>query len=142
MYEQEIQALQIQEKDVDLTLVQHRRTLYTEKQIEELRQKFVGIPETYLAYLTEVGEGSFRDEYLTIFGELLELEDFFDEALHEFIDDSERMLLFGCDYAGNGLVFLVEEGWQVGILYQDDLGEVEWTDQDFKTYISEIILDQ
>lgn len=140
MYEKEIEALSDAEKDLDKTKIEYHRTLHSELQLQELRQRFHGIPEDYLTYLAEVGEGSIGDELYTVFGELMDAEDFFDEQLHEFLDFDESVLLFGCDFSGNGLIFLPDEDWMVGIIYHDDMGEVERTEKDFRSYISEVIL--
>lgn len=141
MYEKEIQALNMAEEGLDKSLIQHQRTLYGKARIDELRQSRPGIPEDYLSYLAEVGAGGIRNELFTIFGEPMEVEEFFEEELHEFLDSDEMVLLFGCDASGNGLLFLTDEEWQVGIIYLDDLGEIVETEQDFRSFISEAILD-
>lgn len=141
MFEKEIEALKILEKDLDKNLIQNQRKAYSKNQIEEIKEQFPNIPEEYLKYLSEVGEGSFRDEFCTVFGELIEVEDFFDESLHEYLDFEEEVLQFGCDFSGNALIFLVNENWQVGIIYHDDLGMVEKTELNFREFISERILE-
>lgn len=67
------------------------------------------------------------------------MEDFFDEALQEYLDFEEEVLQFGCDFSGNAFVFLIDEEWEVGIVYHDDLGVIEKTGEKFKEFISKMI---
>ena len=105
-------------------------------QVEELRKEFPQIPEEYLS---EIGAGSFGKEFCTIFGDLCEIEEFYDESLLEFLDFEERVLQFGCDPSGKALVFLIDEDWKVGEIWDDDLGNVERIEKTFYEYICEII---
>lgn len=139
-YEKEIEFLKsIERLDTPLTLDQNKRELYSKKQIEELRKEHHQIPEEYLEYLSEIGAGSFREEFCTIFGELCEIEDFYDESLLEFLDFKERVVQFGCDPSGKALVFLIDENWEVGEIWDDDLGSVDRTGKAFYDYICEVI---
>lgn len=142
MYEKELAGLNEAEKTLDKSLVQNQRTRYSAEELAELRERYPGIPEEYLAYLQEVGEGSFRAQFCTIFGDPMQVTDYLDDALHEFLPENadSELLQFGIDFAGNPLVFLLEDNWTVGTLYQEDLGEVEESGQSFREFISALIL--
>ncbi|WPC39569.1 hypothetical protein [Clostridium sp. JS66] len=139
-YERELEALKyIDQLDAQLISHKEERELYSKKQIEELRKEYPQIPEEYLEYLSKIGAGSFGKEFCTIFGDLCEIEDFYDESLLEFLDFEERVLQFGCDPSGKALVFLIDENWEVGEIWDDDLGSIYRTGKTFYDYISEII---
>lgn len=135
-----MEFLKAAEEHLDKTLIQNVRKIYSKDEIENIQKQYSNIPEEYLIYLSQIGEGAFREEFCTVFGDLIEVEDFFDEALHEYLDLEEEVLQFGCDFSGNALVFLIDEGWEVGILYHDDLGVIEKTGQKFKEFISKMIM--
>jgi hypothetical protein len=141
MYEKELAYLNESEKNLDKSLIQNRRTRYSAEEIKELLELYPGIPQEYLAYLQEVGEGSFRSEFCTIFGDPMLVTDFLDDSLHEFLpDDADTTLLqFGVDLDGNPLVFLLENNWTIGTLYHDDL-DVDESGQSFREFISALIL--
>ncbi|WP_238899045.1 hypothetical protein [Clostridium sp. YIM B02500] len=135
-YEKELDAL----KYID-QLISHKeeRDLYSKKQVEEMRKEYPQIPEDYLEYLSEIGAGSLGNEFCTIFGDLCELDEFYDESLLEFLNFEERVLQFGCDHSNKALVFLVDDNWKVGEIWDDDLGTIERTGKTFYEYICEII---
>lgn len=135
-----MEFLKTAEEHLDKTLIQNVRKIYSKNEIENIEKQYLNIPEEYLIYLSQIGEGGFREEFCTVFGDLIEVEDFFDEDLHEYLDFEEEVLQFGCDFSGNALVFLIDEGWEVGILYHDDLGVIEKTGQKFKEFISKMIM--
>lgn len=141
MYEQIITRLNREEQHLDRSLIQHQRERYSAEQLENLRQEYPGIPEEYLAYLSEIGEGGILDELFTIFGEPVAPEELLDESLHEFLDEETKLLQFGTTHAGIALVFLPEEGWEVGFLYHDDLAEVERTEMTFREFIHDRVLE-
>lgn len=139
-YERELEALKYMDKlDAQLILHKEEREVYSKKQTEELQKEYPQIPEEYLGYLFEIGAGSFAKEFCTIFGDLCEIEEFYDESLLEFLDFEERVLQFGCDPSGKALVFLIDENWKVGEIWDDDLGNVERTGKTFYEYICEVI---
>lgn len=140
MYKMEIEFLKTAEKHLDKTLIQNQRKLYTKDQIQDIQKQYPSIPDEYLIYLSQIGEGSFLEEFCTVFGDLIEVEDFFDEALHDYLDFEEEVLQFGCDFSGNAFVFLTEEEWEVGVLYHDDLGVIEKTGEKFREFISKKIM--
>ncbi|AGF57721.1 hypothetical protein B0P06_003974 [Clostridium saccharoperbutylacetonicum] len=105
--------------------------MYSKKQIEELRKEYPKISDEYLEYLSEIGAGSFGREFCTIFGDLCELDEFYDESLLEFLDFEERVLQFGCDPSNKALVFLIDEDWKVGEIWDDDLGSIDKTGKTF-----------
>nr|WP_243186859.1 SMI1/KNR4 family protein [Clostridium muellerianum] len=113
--------------------------MYSKKQIEELQKEYSQVPKEYLEYLSEIGAGSFGKEFCTIFGDLCEIEDFYDESLLEFLNFEERVLQFGCDPSDKALVFLIDENWEVGEIWDDDLGSIYRTGKTFYDYISEIV---
>ena len=141
MYKKEMEFLKTAEEHLDKTLIQNVRKVYSKDEIENIQKQYPNIPEEYLIYLSQIGEGGFREEFCTVFGDLIEVEDYFDEDLHEYLDFEEEVLQFGCDFSGNALVFLIDEGWEVGIIYHDDLGDIEKTGQKFKEFISKMIMD-
>nr|WP_275298950.1 hypothetical protein [Clostridium sp. YIM B02500] len=104
-----------------------------------MRKEYPQIPEDYLEYLSEIGAGSLGNEFCTIFGDLCELDEFYDESLLEFLNFEERVLQFGCDHSNKALVFLVDDNWKVGEIWDDDLGTIERTGKTFYEYICEII---
>ncbi len=139
-YEKELEKLKyIDQLDVQMISHKEERELYSKKQVEELKREYPQIPEEYLEYLSEIGAGSFGNEFCTIWGDLCELDEFYDESLLEFLDFEERVLQFGCDPSGKALVFLIDENWKVGEIWDDDLGNVERTGKTFYEYICEII---
>ncbi len=139
-YERELEALKYIDK-LDVQLISHKeeREVYSKNQVEELRKEYPQIPEEYLEYLSEIGAGSFGGEFCTIFGDLCEIEEFYDESLLEFLDFKERVLQFGCDPSGKALVFLIDENWEVGEIWDDDLGNIERIEKTFYEYICEAI---
>lgn len=139
-YEKELEALKYIDQ-LDAQLISHKedRELYSKKQIEELRKEYPKIPDEYLEYLSEIGSGSFGREFYTIFGDLCELDEFYDESLLEFLDFEERVLQFGCDRSNKALVFLIDEDWKVGEIWDEDLGSIDRTGKAFYEYICEII---
>lgn len=139
-YERELESLKYIDKlDAQLILHKEERELYSKKQTEELRKEYPQIPEEYLEYLLEIGAGSFAKGFCTIFGDLCEIEEFYDDSLLEFLDFEERVLQFGCDPSGKALVFLIDENWKIGGIWDDDLGNVERTGKTFYEYICELI---
>ncbi|AWI05526.1 hypothetical protein [Clostridium drakei] len=139
-YERELEALKyIDQLDAEMNSRQEEREVYSKKQIEELRKEYPQIPEDYLEYLSEIGAGSFGKEFCTIFGDLCEIEDFYDESLLEFLDFEEKVLQFGCDPSGKALVFIIDENWEVGEIWDDDLGSVSRAEKTFYDYICEVI---
>ncbi|EKQ56083.1 MULTISPECIES: hypothetical protein [unclassified Clostridium] len=139
-YEKELEELKyIDQLDDQLISRKEERELYSKKQIEELRKEYPQIPEEYLEYLSEIGVGSFGREFCTIFGDLCELDEFYDESLLEFLDFEERVLQFGCDPSNKALVFLIDEDWKVGEIWDGDLGSIDRTGKTFYEYICEVI---
>ncbi|NMM62445.1 hypothetical protein HBE96_07025 [Clostridium sp. P21] len=139
-YERELEALKyIDQLDAQLISHKEERELYSKKQIEELQKEYSQVPKEYLEYLSEIGAGSFGKEFCTIFGDLCEIEDFYDESLLEFLNFEERVLQFGCDPSDKALVFLIDENWEVGEIWDDDLGSIYRTGKTFYDYISEIV---
>ncbi len=139
-YEKELESLKhIEQLNIQLISHKEERELYSKKQVEEFRKEYPQIPDEYLEYLSEVGAGSFCGEFCTIFGDLCEIEDFYDESLLEFLNFEERVLQFGCDPSGKALVFLIDDNWRVGEIWDDDLGNVDKTGKTFYEYICEVI---
>ena len=72
----------------------NERTTLTQSEIDEIRKQHPGIPSDYLAYLKEIGWGSFRECQYVIYSGLTDPEDIFGEETAARFGD-KRVLLFG-----------------------------------------------
>lgn len=114
----------------------HRLKRFNQDEINQLRQKYIGIPNDFLDYLAQVGAGSLNRCRYMIYGDLLKPSDIFNlEDVEEF---ENQNLLFGDDFAGNPAGFLVSEHWRVAEILHEDL-TVSEIDLTFSQFIRQII---
>jgi hypothetical protein len=106
------------------------RERFTARQIDEIREQFPGIPEDFLAYLSEIGSGPFRECQFTVYAALTPAEEIFEEGLLDRELPAPRFLCFGDDFAGAYSGFLPEHGWAVAELWLED----RTTYQDVSTF--------
>lgn len=84
----------------------NERTTLTQSEIDEIRREHPEIPDAYLAYLKEIGWGSFRECQYVIYSGLTDPEDIFGEETAARFGD-KRVLLFGDNYSGDPAGFLL-----------------------------------
>ena len=97
----------------------NKRTTLTDSEVDAIREEHTGIPEDYLAYLNEIGWGSFRECQYMVYGGLTDPEDIFDkETVAQF---GKRVLLFGDNFSGDPAGFMPDENWKVVELWHDSI---------------------
>lgn len=114
------------------------RKRLTSRQIESLRRKFPGVPGTYLAYLSEVGWGSFRECQFMIYSRPGTPEGILGKGIFTLADDVE-VLCFGDNFSGDLSGFLPKQRWAIVELWHDS-GTIYPVKKPFGTYIREQML--
>ncbi len=91
------------------------RERFSAKQLAQLQRDFPGIPDDFIAYLREVGAGSFRECQFEVFQDFLTPEDRgIDPPDGE--EHSEEVLLFGHDFSEYSGGFLPRRRWAVVLM--------------------------
>jgi hypothetical protein len=115
-----------------------RRRL-TARQAERLRSDFPGVPEEFIAYLREVGAGSFRECQFMIYGMLGTPDQILGQGVMPQQDPTVRILCFGDNYSGNLSGFLPDQRWAVAELWHGS-GTLSRVKKPFGKYIRERML--
>ncbi len=132
MFEEEIKFLQeIEEPNND----QNKRDKLNDEQIIQLQNEFSGLPEDYLAYLREIGWGSFRQCQFGVF-QCCYFEDLYDIGV-EF--EEKRYIAFGHNFSVDTSVFDAKDNFEVYDFWHDCL-EFYKADMTFKQYIRRCML--
>jgi predicted DNA-binding WGR domain protein len=115
------------------------RKRLTARQVEKLRRQFPGVPEDFLAYLLQVGEGAFRECQFAVRGDLVTPDELFGEGVFFRQDPTTRVLCFGDNFSGDMSGFLPEKRWSIVELWHDD-GTLYPVKKPFGKYIREEML--
>lgn len=102
----------------------------------EIRAKFPGIPEDYLAYLQKIGAGSFLSCSYAIYSSPIRPEDVFGSRDPSWPDN---LLVFGDNFCGDLGVFEPSSGWAVGELWHDDR-TIMRSEKSFSEFIETLII--
>lgn len=115
----------------------NNRTALTVNQIEDLLSEFPKLPEDYIAYLQEVGSGSFRNCQFNIASSLFNLEDL---GLENHYELKSNIWFFGDNFSGDfsGFDFDRNDGKIVEFWHESE--ELYYTNKSFQTYIREQML--
>ncbi len=108
------------------------RCRHTPDEVGRLRDRYPGIPEDYLDYLAEVGDGG--NEY-AVYNGLVGPEDIFGSRADAF---GKRLLCFGDNFMGDVGAFLPDEGWAVVELVHEDMSICP-TEQSFAQFIRSVM---
>ena len=113
------------------------RDLVNPDSAAEIRAKFPGIPEDYLAYLQQIGAGSFLSCSYAIYSSPIRPEDVFGSRDPSWPDD---LLVFGDNFSGDLGVFEPSSGWAVGELWHEYRTIVR-SEKSFFEFIETLIYD-
>jgi hypothetical protein len=115
----------------------NNRTALTSNQIINLISEFPKLPEDYVAYLQEIGSGSFRDCQFNIASSLFNLEDL---GLENHYELKSNIWFFGDNFSGDfsGFDFDRNDGNVVELWHES--GELFYTNKSFQAYIREQML--
>ena len=95
-----------------------RRTRISPQKAAALRKQFPGIPDEYVAYLREVGWGSFRESQFMVYSGLGTPDDMLGEGAVDWLKKT-RVLCFGDNFSGDLAGFLPDKKWAVVELWHD-----------------------
>lgn len=113
------------------------RTALTANQIKDLLSEFPKLPEDYIAYLKEIGSGSFRDCQFNIASSLFNLEDL---GLEDHYELKSNIWFFGDNFAGDFAGFDLDQNDGNVVEFWHESGELYYTNKSFQTYIREQML--
>ncbi|MFC4480268.1 SMI1/KNR4 family protein [Flavobacterium chungangensis] len=113
------------------------RTVLTANQIEDLLSEFPKLPEDYIAYLKEIGSGSFRDCQFNITSSLFNLEDL---GLEDHYELKSNIWFFGDNFSGDFAGFDLDRNDGKVVEFWHESGELYYTNKSFQTYIREQML--
>lgn len=95
---------------------QNDRILFDDNQISELKFQYPGIPEDYLDYLKEIGEGSFRECQFSVRGWLARIKSIFGD---EYAISDKNLLFFGDNFSGDLAGFDIDNNWELIEFWHD-----------------------
>jgi SMI1-KNR4 cell-wall len=91
----------------------------TEAEIQ--REIVEGIPADYIDFLREVGYGAVNGNYFNFYSGLVEVDeilgDLYDKDSHP---ELENILLFGDNFSGDAMGFLIADNWSIVEIWHDD----------------------
>ncbi|KPV56263.1 hypothetical protein QJ48_28695 [Paenibacillus sp. A3] len=107
----------------------------------ELEKEIIdGIPQDFVDFLKEIGQGTLADDFFQFFGCLVQADEFYDELIRE--EDHEELkdvLLFGRICTGDAVGFLTTDDWSiVEIWHDDDLTLHPVEEATFEEYINHL----
>ena len=117
----------------------NHRQVFSPQKTAALRKRFPGVPDEFLAYLKEVGAGSFRECQFTVYGFLGTPDEILGEGVFDWLDPRPRVLCFGDNFSGDLSGFLPDKKWQLVELWHDS-GRVHTLKESFGQYIRAKIL--
>jgi hypothetical protein len=115
------------------------RDKLTPSKARNLRREYPGVPDDFIAYLSEVGAGNFRECQFKVYGSLGTPDEILGEGVLPRKDASVRVLCFGDNFSGDLSGFLPDESWAVVELWHDD-GSLYRVKKSFGEYIRERML--
>jgi hypothetical protein len=95
------------------------RHVLTADAVQELQQRFPGLPKDYMDYLAEIGPGAFRECQYVVYDGFIDPGEIF--AAHAVESFGKRILCFGDNFSGDPAGFLPDEDWRVVELWHDSL---------------------
>ena len=117
----------------------NRRTQISAQQAAGLSKQHPDIPDDYVAYLREVGWGSFRECQFMVYAAPATPDQILGQGVFGWLKPSTRVLCFGDNFSGDLVGFLPDEKWAVVELWHD-AGQVYPTKQSFGQYIRKQML--
>jgi hypothetical protein len=114
----------------------NKRRLLSNQAIQKLRAAFPGVPEDYLDYLQEIGEGGFRECQFCVYGRFENLDYFIGEGARTI---GKKILCFGDNFSGDPAGFLPDEDWALVEVFHDN-HRVHYTRKSFAQFIREKML--
>lgn len=112
------------------------KEILDDEKINELRNSFPKIPESYLSYLSEIGAGNIREHMFKIQPYLFTMEDL---GLEDIYDVKEEILFFGDNYSGDFSGFDFSENNDKVVELWHETGEIYNTEKTFKEYIQNLM---
>ena len=131
MYEEESAFLGGVEDANDAT---NERERFDDAKISSLRESHPELPGEFLAYLREIGAGSFRQCGFVVYGWLSTVDNIIDTNLTE----ARRLLAFGDNFAGDFYGFLPDRDWSLAYLCHES-GMLHTIDGGFAAFIRDRI---
>jgi len=125
MYKNEIEFLNGVERDDPSN--KNRKPLDIDN-VSKIQKEYPGIPSQYIAYLQEVGGGSFRECQFTVWGFLDDGSDLLGSKVKDGI------IFFGDNFSGDLSGFDINSGYRI-VEYWHDSGDIDYQEEDFMTYI-------
>jgi len=113
------------------------RIALTANQIKDLLSEFPKLPEDYIAYLKEIGSGSFRNCQFNIASSLFNLEDL---GLEDHYELKSNIWFFGDNFSGDFSGFDFDRNDGKVVEFWHESGELYYTNKPFQTYIREQML--
>lgn len=115
----------------------NQRTTFTADELQAIRTKYPGVPDDYLDYLAEVGQGAFRECQYAVYGGFTRPDEVFDAESAASL--GKRVLCFGDNFSGDLGGFLPDEDWKVVEIWHDSMTIYE-TNQSFEAFIRQQML--
>ena len=97
----------------------NRRKAVSAQVVVSLRRRFPGIPDEYIAYLREVGWGSFRECQFMVYSDPGTPDEILGEGVFYWLSKKTRVLCFGDNFSGDLSGFLPDKKWAVVELWHD-----------------------
>jgi|SRR6218665_3648289 len=116
---------------------QNKREIATKDQIEKLLTEYPNIPQDFIAYLQEIGWGSFRESQFNITSTLFDLDDL---GLSDHYDLKSNVCFFGDNFCGDFSGFDFDRNDGTVVEFWHESGELYYTNKSFQTYIREQML--
>src|SRR5688500_8367766 len=117
----------------------NRRETISPQKAAALREQFPGVPEEYIAYLREVGFGSFRECQFMVYSGPGTPDDILGAGVFDWIAPGTRVLCFGDNFCGDLAGFVPDDGWALVELWHD-AREIYPKKQSFGAYIRQKML--
>jgi hypothetical protein len=114
----------------------NNRKCLSDVELAKLRATFPGVPEDYLAYLREVGAGSFRECQYAVYSGFEPPDYFFGDRADRL---NQPILCFGDNYSGDPAGFVPGQEWRVVEIWHHDLS-VHDTGLSFREFIRKQML--
>jgi hypothetical protein len=117
----------------------NRRNPISARDAASLREQYPGVPDDYIAYLREVGWGSFRESQFMLYSSLGTPDEILGEGVFDWLSPETHVLCFGDDFSGNLSGFLPDKKWAIVELLHD-VQDTYAIEQSFGEYIREKML--
>jgi hypothetical protein len=110
---------------------QNKRTLVTTGKLNELKAKYPGLPNEYLAYLKNIGWGDFRQCGYMIYSGPITLDSI---RLKEAYPLKEKVIFFGDNFSGDMAGFNLDNNYSIVELWHES-GDLHETTLSFRKFI-------